>query len=92
MSDICERLKARSTHLGKGSIEGKLMDDAIAEIERLRSGWISVKDRLPEKGLFVVLIWVDSFGEQRVSLGSVEAVKNWERITHWKELPPQEPK
>lgn len=49
MSDIVTRLR-RWTHDANAVPASDLMDEAAAEIERLRGKWVSVGERLPENG------------------------------------------
>lgn len=100
MSDICERLKARSAHLGKDSIEGELMDEAAAEIERLRIGWMPI-ETAPKDGTKVLLDMGDyvdigwfrirqEWETYRAGLVPEDAPRGWQPAPL--PQPPQEPK
>ena len=66
------------------------------EIERLKSGWISVKDRLPEGFQKVLVFWRQN-GEPMVDTAfwsDGHSTEHWEgvEITHWMPLPEPPPK
>lgn len=101
MSDIVERLRKWSNVVPVPPA-AETMDEAAAEIERLRlrHGWIPVRERLPEHE-DDVLLYVEDYGSW-ITLGRRsgdgwyvnEAAegggpKPLDRFTHW--MPPPEP-
>ena len=59
-------------------------------------GWVSVKDRLPEKYVSVLIAYKDRFGDTSVAGGVVDDQQEWvgiglsiepDSVTHWMPLP-----
>lgn len=62
-----------------------------AAIDKVPSPWISVKERLPEKGA-LVLAWIKDENEPYPTVGSFDGDEReigvWRRwVTHWMPLP-----
>ena len=95
MSDIVERLRKWEDRLGSVT-PGELMDEAAAEIARLREErrWIPVGERLPADNV-AVLCCGDGIGAEMVwreqgkwHLSFVGTQIGPSTYTHWQPLPP----
>lgn len=84
--------KYNSQHESEKDKAGKLIEDAPTV-----NGWISVKDRLPEKeGQY--LCWfgkntlakgaaIATYLEMWKAFGSLESLETYQNVTHWMPLP-----
>lgn len=94
MTDIVERLRHLSQRIPQDTTAGKALREGIAEIERLRSPWVSVEERLPDESV-VVICYCPQF-RYEVCMGEYSD-KHWHRpgpvnttalhVTHWMPLP-----
>jgi hypothetical protein len=89
VSDIVERMRKWEDRLGNVT-PGELMDEAAAEIARLREErrWVPVGERLPDIGESVLGVHCGCVSEFWFTKLGFETERGVFKVTHWQPLPP----